>query len=139
MVRQRMICGLRPRQGNGTVWCLLPRGHEGLHQMTDGTGGDFMFRLTSGRGQRVDVPLACDLTTAIKIRDDIDGVQVVPPAPAPRCVVCEETLVGTRRMFCQSCQQSFDEDASSEGTVMEAIIWAAKRARDAAVRTRRRR
>jgi hypothetical protein len=59
-----MICGLRPRGGDGTAWCLLPRGHKGLHHSDADT-----FRNTSGRAERVNVALEDDdpeVTTAIQ-------------------------------------------------------------------------
>lgn len=44
-----------------------------------------------------------------------------------RCVICDNaTLMPT---MCVRCQRSYDRTAHHDGTILEATMWAAKRAR----------
>ena len=49
------------------------------------------------------------------------------------CVICGVRPVEKRpavsSTFCRACASSYDTDGGGDGSVMEAILWAAKRAR----------
>lgn len=236
--RPKMICGLRPQGGDGTIWCLLPRGHKGLHEMDDFDGRRNPFRKTSGRGERVIAPLeevestqvtapvqraeysipysplasataygfdhgfasarriamntiddqvrdanqrgAFEIADALrsfqrafeerldpnvlagatgllpeqvkailanldKIEDPIvrhvlvgalvAGIPVEQSRSDGACGICGLGTPSGLSGMCQGCQRSYDRDAHEEGHVLEAMIWAANRARLGALAT----
>lgn len=45
-----------------------------------------------------------------------------------KCGICNLRLAGSGR-FCSVCGRAYDRNAHNDGTVMEALLWAAKRAR----------
>ena len=46
-----------------------------------------------------------------------------------KCIICEETRESGQVMMCRACCRSYDRFAHQEGSVMEALAWAARRAR----------
>jgi hypothetical protein len=44
-----------------------------------------------------------------------------------RCPICGERRPGG--LMCSVCSRSYDRDAHQDGTVFEAMLWAAERAR----------
>jgi hypothetical protein len=53
---------------------------------------------------------------------------MLPGSRSRKCEICKLSLAGNGRM-CGACSDNYERISHDDGSVLEAIIWAARRAR----------